>query len=124
MKETNHQQTVRPYTLGATEAVVICPNHLYVPLTPEEYMNQLSKPDSFWKCPLCGYTAERPDQNYEVWCDDDTEECETCRGSGQVICKSCGGSGWVSGRYGEICCGGTDTCPTCDGDGYVKRSEM
>jgi len=32
---------------------VQCVNHGHVPLTYEEYIRQLSFPDSLWKCPLC-----------------------------------------------------------------------
>jgi hypothetical protein len=126
MREINHQQIERPFTFGKVEAVLFCPNHFYVPLTSEEYMSQLCKPDDLWKCPLCSYAAEWDDDNYEAWCDNQERiKCETCNGSGQVVCKSCGGSGWVGGHYGgEICCGGTDTCPACNGEGCIEQPEM
>lgn len=44
--------------------------------------------------------------------------CRYCDGTGQVVCKTCHGSGWVGGRNGgEICCGGVDICPYCGGTG-------
>lgn len=42
--------------------------------------------------------------------------CPVCNGKGVVICKRCGGSGFVNG---DACCGGYDDCPACDGEGEV-----
>lgn len=53
------------------------------------------------------------------------KRCRKCHGSGEVDCKSCGGSGysWSGGQCGS--CGGTGlmTCPECNGDGYVEVEE-
>jgi Fe2+ or Zn2+ uptake regulation protein len=48
-----------------TRYAVICPNHGQVFITFEEYMEQLDKPDSFWKCTKCNQISEFDDNNYE-----------------------------------------------------------
>ncbi len=49
---------------------VICPRHFRVYLTCEEYNAQMASPNTLWKCPLCGLTAEWDDANYERACDE------------------------------------------------------
>lgn len=39
--------------------------HTLVYLTEVEYLAQLDKPESGWKCPFCGLPAEWNDENYE-----------------------------------------------------------
>ena len=34
-------------------------------LTKQEYDRQMDAPDSLWKCPLCRYSAQWDDDNYE-----------------------------------------------------------
>jgi hypothetical protein len=44
-------------------------------LTYEEYLNQMSHPNSTWRCPKCGaYDAEWDDDNYERMTEPDDEE--------------------------------------------------
>lgn len=115
------------YLIGKYEAVVTCPYHQSVVLTTDEYHEQLLEPDTFWKCPICGATAEWDDSNYDAWTDNQprTIPCEFCNGTGVVTCKRCNGTGWVGDLTGEICCGGTDDCPGCNGAGGVwVRQEM
>lgn len=56
-----------------------------------------------------------------VW----TRYCPKCRGSGEMDCRSCGGSGYT--WYGGQCdnCGGTgrETCDECDGSGEIEVEE-
>lgn len=122
----SEQQTIFPFTSGEKEAAIICPVHRHVNLCRSDYLTQLSRPDSFWKCPICGSTSDWDDDNYDLWCQQNIgtwQKCEVCNGTGIVTCKRCGGTGWVGGLAGEICCGGTDDCPGCDGAGgaYVKQ---
>jgi hypothetical protein len=44
-----------------------------VELTPEQYMYQLSKPDSGWICPTCGGFAEWDDDSFETNPSDEEE---------------------------------------------------
>jgi hypothetical protein len=67
MNKISKQQTERPFEMGKHEAVVFCMIHQNVPLTVDEYMKQLSRADSFWKCPLCGFVAEWNDENYDIF---------------------------------------------------------
>ena len=39
--------------------------HGLVYLTLKEYKRQMNAPDSLWKCPLCRYSADWDDGNYE-----------------------------------------------------------
>jgi hypothetical protein len=39
--------------------------HGLVYLTKEEYIQQLDRPDSTWRCPICHYDAIWDDDNYE-----------------------------------------------------------
>jgi len=43
-------------------------------LDREEYIAQLSRPDSRWSCPRCGETAPWDDANYDLRCDEVEEE--------------------------------------------------
>ena len=56
------------FTQKATPWAIICPVHGQVFLNEREYLTQLGNPDSFWKCPICGY--------YDpfLWDDDNWEE--------------------------------------------------
>lgn len=54
-----------------TPWAVICREHGQVFLTDEEYDSQMDAPDSVWKCPLCGRSAEWDDENYEAMARDD-----------------------------------------------------
>jgi len=110
------------YRLGKYEAVVHCPNHSLVVLTPEEYLAQMSQPDVLWKCPICNTTADWSDENYEAWGGNQPKKysCPVCNGTGYVTCKRCNGTGF----YGtEVCCGGTDDCPRCNGTGEVGEDD-
>ena len=51
--------------LTPAAAGVICPNHGKVDLTRADYMRQLSNPNAFWKCPLCGDSCDFDDDRYE-----------------------------------------------------------
>jgi hypothetical protein len=48
-----------------TPYAVICPTHGQVFLTHDEYINQMCKPDSLWKCPIDGMVCSFDDKNYE-----------------------------------------------------------
>ena len=43
------------------------PGHGKVFLTEEEYREQMMRPDSTWRCPLCGEYAWWDDDNYEEY---------------------------------------------------------
>lgn len=45
-------------------AQVKCPEHGTVPLTEEEYHEQLIVVDSGWRCPKCGKPAEFDDEHW------------------------------------------------------------
>lgn len=36
-------------------------------LTAKEYEEQMNRPDTTWRCPLCRYEADWDDENYEAW---------------------------------------------------------
>lgn len=38
-------------------------------LTESEYDAQMERPNSLWKCPFCGASAQWDDENYEKWLD-------------------------------------------------------
>jgi hypothetical protein len=66
------------YELGKHPYVIICNGpwdmpeiggHGHVVLTDEEYIYQMDRPDSFWKCPLCGYGADFDDANSDAYYD-------------------------------------------------------
>jgi hypothetical protein len=44
---------------------VICPTDGKQGLSEDEYMRQLSRPDSKWKCPGCGGDAAFDEDRYE-----------------------------------------------------------
>jgi hypothetical protein len=54
-----------------TPYAIICYEHSQVFLTLEEYSYQMSRPDSLWKCPLCGEVADWDDDNYELYLGED-----------------------------------------------------
>lgn len=45
-------------------AGIICPLHIYVDLSEQEYHRQMDTPDD-WRCPKCGMTSEFNDERYE-----------------------------------------------------------
>lgn len=61
-----------------TPWAVICAVHGQVYLTEDEYVKQLERPNSYWRCPRCNMTATWDDANYErrVFGDDPDEESD------------------------------------------------
>ena len=57
----------RSFKLGEYEAVIVCEEHGYVALSEKEYSQQLSDPNNFWKCPLCGLDSKWSDDDNEAW---------------------------------------------------------
>ena len=51
--------------LAAHEMAPPCNEGKLIFLTYAEYMRQMNRPDSLWKCPYCGYEACWDDNNYE-----------------------------------------------------------
>lgn len=49
---------------------IICAEHGQVFLLNEEYDFQMSRPDSYWRCPLCGEDASWDDYNYGDYLDE------------------------------------------------------
>jgi len=39
-----------------------------IPLTYNEYMAQMSRPDATWRCPICKCEAVWDDESYDEWC--------------------------------------------------------
>lgn len=77
----------RPDPRGVYTAYrVHCPDHGAVNLTEREYLNQLSRANARWACPICGEMPARWDDdhyerviNCEVnWCDGCFEPVEEC----------------------------------------------
>jgi hypothetical protein len=58
-------QTISRVSETPTQFAVLCPNHDQVFLTYAEYMSQMMRPDSTWRCPLCMFEADWDDDNYE-----------------------------------------------------------
>lgn len=50
-----------------TPYAVICPQHSKVYLTHTEYIQQLDKPGTLWKCPLCRRDSDWDNLNYDTW---------------------------------------------------------
>lgn len=51
--------------------VVLCDDHGQQFLTAEEYDYQMSRPDSPWRCPRCGESAQWDDDEYEASLDEE-----------------------------------------------------
>lgn len=47
----------------STPWAVICPVHGSVELTRDQYMAQLERPDSLWRCPACGRAGQYDEDN-------------------------------------------------------------
>lgn len=56
-----------------TPYAVICPTHGQVFLTETEYSQQLSRPNSLWKCP-CGEIGSWDDDNWEKYLDSQDDQ--------------------------------------------------
>ena len=54
---------------AGTKYAVNCPEHGLQPLTEDEYLAQLNRPNARWCCPRCGATAGWSDEVFEDYID-------------------------------------------------------
>lgn len=50
---------------GPAYAGVVCSYHGKVDIDKEEYNRQMSRPNSLWRCPVCGESCDFDDDRYE-----------------------------------------------------------